>query len=370
MWLSALFYMLLGWIPRSIISICAIHNVTVNNTDPNIAYSAHDWSFATYKSGASDHWSDFEGAKAVYNFTGVAIFYSVHLYSNHGIAGAHLSLDGSSGDDVQLFDPNSTHHGENPVVVWSKTNLENKNHSLTAQISRDVELISLDTLIVTVLDPGDPGSATTETSTVTSSNPTSSDIHSDGSKKRTIGIAVGTVLGLVAVGALVGCLFLYRKQQLRPTTPQNAGDTAPPSDGMEAREIIPIPNFIGHKPLDSFSSQNTIGYNFLPEVHAPSTASLAPTVQVNSKASNNRSKQLPGLPRSSASFNAYNPQTFNPNIEAYPTRVNWAELGSYSDASLIGTQDGERGRHSITTILTPPPNYVSGPNSMEGQRFE
>ncbi|KAK7453499.1 hypothetical protein VKT23_011776 [Stygiomarasmius scandens] len=362
MWSLAFFHILLGCIPKLIILAHAIHNVTVNNTDPNIVYSAHDWTFSTYNSGATDHWSSFEGAMAVYNFTGVAIYYSVHLYSNHDIAGVNLSLDGRAGDDVQLFDPNSTQHGETPVIVWSKTNLENINHSLTAQIPRDVGLISLDTLIVTVLDSGDPGSAATGTSAVTSSNiPTNpSDRLSVPSKKRTIGIAVGTVLGFVVVGALVGCLFIYRKRQMQPSTTAQSTNNTAPSNGAR---LVPVPRFIGHK-FDAFSNQSTIGYKFLPEVHSASTASLPSIVQANIKPDDNRFKQLPELPN-----NVYSPQTFT---EAYPAGISWTELGPFSGTSFVGTQDGESGtgRYSIRTISTPPPNYVSGLDSIARKGFK
>ncbi|THU97249.1 hypothetical protein K435DRAFT_857765 [Dendrothele bispora CBS 962.96] len=281
----------------------AAHNLTVSNSDPSIEYSAHDWAFDTFeKANFNEHFSENDGAKATFSFTafrfantyhnhdplkGVAIYYSVHLYPNFDdtTAGAHLSVDNDPGDDVQLTDPNSRHYGTTPVVVWGQTGLTNTTHSFSAQILRNVFYITLQELIVTVLDPGDISETATSTSstlpsssrtlpsssrtlpsssrtlpsssrTLSSSGTTAAGANSDlplnSSKKTNIGTVVGaTVAGVFAIGFLVGCLLLYRRWRLRHPDANSQVVPFP----LEIVPILRTKQSVGHRPLDSFSGQ-------------------------------------------------------------------------------------------------------------------
>ncbi|THU97248.1 hypothetical protein K435DRAFT_857764 [Dendrothele bispora CBS 962.96] len=393
----------------------AAHNITVSNSDPSIEYSAHDWAFDTFKkANFTEHFSENDGAKATFTFTafrfantyhindhdplkGVAIYYSVHLYPNFSdtTAGAHLSVDNDPGDDVQLFDPNSRHYGTTPVVVWGQTGLTNTTHSFSTQILRNVFYITLQELIVTVLDPGDLSEIATLTSTLQSSGTTAagtnSDLPSKSSKKTNIEIVVGaTVAGVFAIGFLVGCLLLYRRRLLRrpdatlsnsqiapfPHKDGNGGSSSNfDTDEIGNQEIVPIlrpKHSVGHKPLDSFSSQDTSGgYHFLPEVHAPSPKP-SPSPLVLNLANDERTTRLLQLSMRDPSKDMYSPiianLANNPHIEMYPGGLassNQPEVQSKIFGGISVTRDIGRPppvrsvRNSqLTTIASPPPGYV------------
>ncbi|THU86840.1 hypothetical protein K435DRAFT_359139 [Dendrothele bispora CBS 962.96] len=142
---SILAHLTLVWTFYNIV-LAAAENVTIHNDNPSIIYSEGDWKFEDdYSSGATDHWSGDTGAWASFTFTGVAIYYSVHLYPWNIPAGGRFFLDGNSEGNIRLFDPRADDYADVGTIVWSRTGLENTQHTLKVQISDD--FITLDTLV-------------------------------------------------------------------------------------------------------------------------------------------------------------------------------------------------------------------------------
>ncbi|THU77570.1 hypothetical protein K435DRAFT_786640 [Dendrothele bispora CBS 962.96] len=207
----------------------AKHNVTIDNRNSSISYSG-DWTFEDdYPGGATDHWTDDEDAKAEFKFTGVAIYYQVHLYPGNAPAGALLSVDNKTPEGVRLYDPRADddEYAQQLTTAWAVENLQNGTHTLHVAFwpgddDDEITYVTLDTIVVTVLDEQDAphssstsSSATSTSSSSATSTPTSAPDTSRRDKVSQIlkytGIAIG---GLAALGliATVGPI-LYRRHQ-------------------------------------------------------------------------------------------------------------------------------------------------------------
>ncbi|KAK7443221.1 hypothetical protein VKT23_015818 [Stygiomarasmius scandens] len=141
----------------------ATRNVTVDHDNSSISYSRNWWR-ESFSNGVADHWSDESDAVVTFTFTGVAIFYSVHLYPSYWTAGARFNLDGNSADTAQLYDPTADDNAAERTVVWSKTGLENGIHTLKVQKAPGDDYVILDRLIFTQLDEPSPNSTSQSSS--------------------------------------------------------------------------------------------------------------------------------------------------------------------------------------------------------------
>ncbi|THU87331.1 hypothetical protein K435DRAFT_804428 [Dendrothele bispora CBS 962.96] len=172
----------------------AAENVTIGNNSSLIEYSEGDWRFeGDYSSGATDHWSGITGAWASFTFTGVAIYYSVHLYPGRYPAGGRFFLDGSSEGNVRLFDPKADNYADAGTIVWSKTGLENTQHTLRCenhQRPKSKEILTESDLPppVTISENG----TQTTTTTVVSSPPMTSPITTSESTSTSTSISTST----------------------------------------------------------------------------------------------------------------------------------------------------------------------------------
>ncbi|KAF5364648.1 hypothetical protein D9758_005573 [Tetrapyrgos nigripes] len=251
----------------------AKHDKTVGHKDSSISYSG-TWQEDNHN-GGSEMWSNDPEAKATYKFTGksksfiifwfkdhianpcqiphlsgVAISYQVHLYPGNLPAGALLSVDNNTPDEVVLFDPNADDYGKNLKKVWSADNLQNGEHTLHVAYwdadlndnaddddddddhndEDDTTYLTLDTLVVTVLDNSDihsSSSSSSASSTSTSASATESATSTpsaapDTTRRDTAsrvlkytGIAIG---GLVALGLLATIIpYCYRRRLANQT---------------------------------------------------------------------------------------------------------------------------------------------------------
>ncbi|KAK7455269.1 hypothetical protein VKT23_011141 [Stygiomarasmius scandens] len=244
------------WLP-----VQALHNISIDNSDPIINYSG-EWPFDNfYTSGATDHWSPSAEASATIEFTGdflvlnafilalkvligVAVYYRVHLYPSDLPAGGLLSVDNYAATGVVMWDPDSEDYARNSTDVWCMTGLPNGTHTLNVKFwdNGNNDYITLDTILVTQLEAGDfptssPVSSSqtaSSTSSVTSSPDSASDSNgssSSGSSNKALPIALGTVFGLLFLGAAIAAgFFFYRFRQYR---------AAPRTSGVEGNHLLP-----------------------------------------------------------------------------------------------------------------------------------
>ncbi|KAK7455268.1 hypothetical protein VKT23_011140 [Stygiomarasmius scandens] len=207
----------------------ALRNISIDNSDPIINYSGQ-WPFDnSYRSGATDHYSPSTGASATIEFTGVAVYYRVHLYPSNLPAGGLLSVDNYAATGVVMWDPSGADYARNSTDVWCMTGLPNGTHTLNVKFwnNGNNEYLTLDTILATQLEAGDPVSdvptfspvsgSQTSTSSVTGSPDSASDNNgTSNSSNKTLPIALGTVFGVLFLGAAGAAGFLfYRLRQYR-----------------------------------------------------------------------------------------------------------------------------------------------------------
>ncbi|KAK7438406.1 hypothetical protein VKT23_018019 [Stygiomarasmius scandens] len=116
---------------------CALVNVTVDETSPQITYHGNSWvkneAGPLYHGGFHDQTEDLN-ASAVFNFTGVAIYYYSSLWPFN--VSTVLTLDGNDTETLNLTaitspqDPNGDPVAENSTIRWSRTHLKDGPHSL------------------------------------------------------------------------------------------------------------------------------------------------------------------------------------------------------------------------------------------------
>ncbi|KAF5344278.1 hypothetical protein D9758_012345 [Tetrapyrgos nigripes] len=112
-------------------------NFTVEETDPRIVYTGSSWikneGGPLYHGGFHDQTED-RSASAVFNFTGVAIYYYSSLWPFD--VTTVLTLDGHDKETLNLTaatssqQPNGDPAKENATIRWSRTGLEDGPHSL------------------------------------------------------------------------------------------------------------------------------------------------------------------------------------------------------------------------------------------------
>ncbi|KAJ3756674.1 hypothetical protein F5878DRAFT_547420 [Lentinula raphanica] len=130
---------------QAVLAVTTITNVTVDDQDPAILYSPEDWNTTeAYNSldyGGYHHLSGQSSAFAIFNFTGVAIYFLSPLWPY--AVGARLVLDGQIPPvfvDLQDHSQpvNSTGGAEtvSSAVVWGFENLTLGNHSLQVEFAQ------------------------------------------------------------------------------------------------------------------------------------------------------------------------------------------------------------------------------------------
>ncbi|THU76548.1 hypothetical protein K435DRAFT_974387 [Dendrothele bispora CBS 962.96] len=147
----------------SIVEVHAAINVTVDNSDPGILYRPlGSWSLDdSYDSGATDHFTGDQDAWAAFNFTGIAVYYLVHLYPSSLPTGGMISLDGGPAVAVTMWNPDRDSYGRQWETVWSAANLTNTTHMLNVSWwpNQLNQFISLDTIMYTIDNETDATSA-------------------------------------------------------------------------------------------------------------------------------------------------------------------------------------------------------------------
>ncbi|THV06956.1 hypothetical protein K435DRAFT_417542 [Dendrothele bispora CBS 962.96] len=117
--------------------LCTLVNTTLEETSPQIVYHGNSWvkseAGPLYHGGFHDQTEDLS-ASAVFNFTGVAIYYYSSLWPFN--VTTVLTLDGNDTETLNFTavtspqEPNGNPVTENSTIRWSRSNLKDGPHSL------------------------------------------------------------------------------------------------------------------------------------------------------------------------------------------------------------------------------------------------
>ncbi|PPR04783.1 hypothetical protein CVT24_007099 [Panaeolus cyanescens] len=208
-------------------------NITLDDSDPRISYippSAWITTASTPLNYGGDHkLAQNQTARAELSFTGTAVYFMSPRWPY--LVNTALSLDGEPAELVDLQDHGGVDNGSGSetvasAVVWSRTNLQNTQHTLTVSVGAGQPYAIVDGIIITQLSTSSSTTGTPTSLSATSSSPTTStsstsqsstaaaaaDTSKELSTGSIAGIAVGSILGLVALIGLV-LLLLHRRQK-------------------------------------------------------------------------------------------------------------------------------------------------------------
>ncbi|KAF5344237.1 hypothetical protein D9758_012344 [Tetrapyrgos nigripes] len=223
----------------------SLQNVTVQESDPQITYTG-DWNKNdpnSLYSGGSHALSEDVAATAVFNFTGVAVYYHSSLWPFR--VTTVLTFDDGPEEVLDLYDHSVPNSPANPtvesVVLWNRTNLTDGQHTLKITTGSHA-LVDAITYTKTSADSSTTTSSNTEAGSPTATEtPSSSSSHS-----ATIGGAVGGTLGgLLILAALAVILFRRRRrdrgiQEFPSThpTPRDMSSVRPGSEGIDPSWVV------------------------------------------------------------------------------------------------------------------------------------
>ncbi|THV06954.1 hypothetical protein K435DRAFT_929483 [Dendrothele bispora CBS 962.96] len=111
--------------------LCALVNTTLEETSPQIIYYGNSWvknADGLYYHGGFHAETQDLSASAVFNFTGVAIYYYSSLWTFD--VTTVLTLDGNDTETLNLTLTNGKTSTQNYTIHWSRTNLKDGAHSL------------------------------------------------------------------------------------------------------------------------------------------------------------------------------------------------------------------------------------------------
>ncbi|KAF8660456.1 hypothetical protein AX16_001636 [Volvariella volvacea WC 439] len=237
-----------------------LRNVTIDDSDPRIVYSPSDqWSLASpteLNVGGNHMLTSTPGAFAVFDFTGVAIYFMSPLWPYRVTTG--LQLDAEPPELIELIDrsrPTSEDGGPETVesqVVWSRTGLENGTHTLTIFIAVDEPFAIVDALIYTEVlpsdeDEGDESDDPTSPSTADYSNPSGPQNNSTDNSTPSesgpplVAIVVPVVIGVLALIGLAAFFYFRRRNRRKESIESNfsaaEGIIAPGGGGGGGRAV-------------------------------------------------------------------------------------------------------------------------------------
>ncbi|KAF9463646.1 hypothetical protein BDZ94DRAFT_1258190 [Collybia nuda] len=242
-------------------SVYARHNVTVDDRDPAIVYAPPGaWTLSANNSlnaGGAHMLTQNPTATATLTFTGVAIYFMSPKWPY--LVNTAISLDSGTPVVVDLVDHSRPNTGEGPEtvqseVVWGASGLSNTQHKLVVSVGAGQPFAIVDTLIYTQLDPEDtattstsstlPPTSASSSSTSESSPPpaSTSSAATSSSSKRVLSIALGTVLGVLALLIIAAGFWFCARRRRRPVSeawtvpghpyPSNSEMTAAPMTGL------------------------------------------------------------------------------------------------------------------------------------------
>ncbi|KAF9072419.1 hypothetical protein BDP27DRAFT_1418044 [Rhodocollybia butyracea] len=224
--------------------VLADHNVTVDDSDGSITYSA-GWSvsaaFNSLDYGGFHHLSDSTTATATFTFVGTAVYVMCPLWPY--AVGAQAAVDGSEPVGIDMQDHSHTSDGGSEdiasTVLWRTDGLSNSSHTLQISFWSIEMYVALDAIIYTVQDsvetsfstsqsvgPFTPSSSSFTSAATGNSN---SDSVSKSSSKSKTGIIAGAVVGAFILASLIISLA-YCINRRRGNQSGNNLNGGPPRD--------------------------------------------------------------------------------------------------------------------------------------------
>jgi len=145
--------------------VCAMHNLTIDDTDPSIHYQGN-WDADSYQMSRLDYGgahtvSEDPSANATFTFVGVAVYYMSPLWPFQ--ISVTIRLDSGSDEQVNLMDPSfinspvSTDSAETVLSqsVWDASGLTNTTHQVFVYMGTNSKFVVVDGFNYTVLDADD-----------------------------------------------------------------------------------------------------------------------------------------------------------------------------------------------------------------------
>ncbi|KAF9476791.1 hypothetical protein BDN70DRAFT_923057 [Pholiota conissans] len=228
-------------------AVYAQNNITIDDTNAAISYApAGAWVVSTNSTldfGGAHMLTQNPNATAVFNFTGIAIYFLSPKWPY--TVNTQLSLDGAAPVLVDLIDHTRPDVLEGPetvqsAVVWSATGLNDTVHTLVVSVGSGQPFGIVDGIIYTTTSSSPPSiplttiSSSSSTSTFTSASttpsspsttnaqPASSDSPSSqtatsaSQKIRPLPIVLGSLFGLIGIGVVLLALVFACRRRRRP----------------------------------------------------------------------------------------------------------------------------------------------------------
>ncbi|KAJ8094395.1 hypothetical protein AAF712_005766 [Marasmius tenuissimus] len=267
-------------------------NHTVDDTNSTMIKYQGSWpeSRDTHRSdldyGGSHMVSSVPGDKAVFKFTGVAVYYLAPLWPY--AVSTSLCLDGTPAKVVNLTDPNANTTDGGPettgwAVRWSATNLSNTTHTLTVSIPSGALYVVVDGFMYTAFDPT-PAESENELSKFTDS--------------ASLPAVLGAILASLTVIALVTFCLCYRRRKRRAAAQRQASRRAATNFlAPEFGTVEPFGSFMASMP--GYTPQ-TYDRQDLPYAAVPIASPDTPSTQTPTDFT--RSTPLPTSPRQEYPF--------------------------------------------------------------------
>ncbi|KAF8888149.1 hypothetical protein CPB84DRAFT_1473740 [Gymnopilus junonius] len=292
---------------RSLSGALAEQNVTIDDQNPSIVYSPPGaWTVSTNSSldfGGSHTLAQNPNATALFNFTGTAIYFFSPLWPY--LVNTAISLDEGPITLVDLVDHsrNDTVTGPETVqshVVWNATGLNYTRHLLNISVGAGQPFAVVDGLIYTtpndtVTSPSVPSSSSTSSTSTTSisrvvASPTSnssSDLSSSSPSRHIVPVALGTILGILAIFLLMFAMWFFFRRRRRPVseawtlaTGTSARRQPPPQKGTTWYKTPPTPPNVPGYPMEQTAQGTWLNgkYAYVGNMPPPPISALSPPV--------------------------------------------------------------------------------------------
>jgi hypothetical protein len=312
--------------------LTTLTNMTIDdNATQSILYSLGQWSLSSsYSSldyGGFHHLSDQSSAFAVFNFTGVSVYFLSPLWPYS--VGAQLVLDGNEPTFVDLQDhskPTSLTGGPETVssmVVWQAENLNEGNHTLRVEFAQGkAEYVVLDGLIYSYNVQNPPSSSSSSvmpsstfspsiSSTPTVNQRATSSSTTTSTQSSTTPVIVGAIVGaIIGIFGIIFVMILIRyRGRISARFPQIFGtvgitvEAEPPEDRDFERSIASMSatNEATVLSATSHSAERLVPLNPSKATIATASAPTKATSSANNLRSPSRSTVAPSTPASTSS---------------------------------------------------------------------
>ncbi|KAF8645876.1 hypothetical protein AX16_007534 [Volvariella volvacea WC 439] len=212
-----------------------MQNITIENTNTTLIHyypplcDGTGWAESQTSDASGGSFTFCSGrnfARAVFRFTGVAVYFQAPRYETRDTM--YVSLDNAAFEEIDLTSTNGL--AQRSEVLWRADNLENRKHTLEmvpGAYNGSMGFVTVDSFIVTLSDqpPIDDNVATS--------------VSSSSSSNRPVAIGVGVGLGVVVlmlIGVGVWMFLQKKKENAVPSSPagQSTQPFLAPSPGIDS----------------------------------------------------------------------------------------------------------------------------------------